>query len=136
MTTAAEAQELFTNASIDNKYFQRVEVQDKSYEYNGKTGVVKAFQIFYDLTPDFKHVNQDNGLIRLDYEISDETIDDNLDRENFAEHLVRLFWTQVAYDIANSVVNENEHVNLEVTGEVPADIQENIDRLKSEAGGQ
>jgi hypothetical protein len=131
MISAEEVQAIFIQESQKNPYFQRVEVRDKPYESKGVVRGCKAFQIFYDLAPDMRIVDTGSTVVRLDYEITDDTLEDNAPVENFAEHLIRIFWNQAKSDIADAVVNSDGPVNLEVTGTLHPEIQVEVDILNA-----
>lgn len=131
MKTTKELQVAFDAAMTGRKYYKSVTVQHKDH-INSKTGEpysTKEFTIFYDLAPDYA-IKGGGTVVRLDYEISDETLEDN-DGPVFYDHLVNLFYEQVKYDLADALTDNNERLKLVLTGEHDPEILEIYNRLTS-----
>lgn len=53
----------------------------------------------------FSRISLTTKKIRLDYEISTETLEDNIEEAGFEDHVARMFATQLSRDIENLAIN-------------------------------
>lgn len=107
-------QDLYPSISA-KPYFDSLEINfsDRKDTYE--------FKVWIDLAPDLKIAGKEETRVRLDYEISRETLEEN--DADLPQHLADLFWKQFCNDISDGITGNNTapSPNFEVTGVIHPD---------------